>query len=563
MITRVNRTFERWTGHAREALLGTNFIDLLNPSGQLFYETRFATVLSLSGEVREVALSVRCDDLRELPILVNAIVVSGADGRPSGIRTVVFDATERQDYERQLLLARRDAEASETRVRVLQDASSAFGVATSARELADALVASASTALRASSAAVLLADGTGPLELIAGDVTALELFDAGLGALAEQAIGSGDIVTVADLDQAAAILPGLDDALHGRRLTALSIAPLRTDGRVSGVVVSLFARDRVFDTDSREIQAALARQAGQVLGRVRLQEELAHHAMHDQLTGLANRKLLEERLDAAIAAAARSRRPVSVVFVDLDGFKAINDSLGHRVGDDVLVEVASRLRSVARAGDSVARYGGDEFVVVCEDAAHDAAANIAERFRQAVRRPLDSVPPRYAIAASIGVAVWDPANGGRAEHRPVAAHRRRGDVRFEGRRPGSRHDDDDRQRHEHDAHPTRPRPATGDQMGTLTYDSTITAEFDDRLLNHLQVVIWSKLRRGEHFAFTFSERGGTGEADVGVVQPHHPDGLPVRSGGSDRAEPELGQGAHQVGQFRSGPATAARARARV
>jgi diguanylate cyclase (GGDEF)-like protein/PAS domain S-box-containing protein len=411
VITRVNRTFERWTGHAREALLGTNFIDLLNPSGQLFYETRFTTVLNLSGEVREVALSVRCDDLRELPILVNATVVSAPDGQARSIRTVVFDATERQDYERQLLLARRDAEASETRVRVLQDASSAFGVATSERELADALVASASTALRASSAAVLLADGTGPLELIAGDVTAVELFDAGLGTLAEQAIGSGDIVTVADLDQAAAILPGLDDALHGRRLTALSIAPLRTDGRVTGVVVSLFARDRVFDTDSREIQAALARQAGQVLGRVRLQEELAHHAMHDQLTGLANRKLLEERLDAAIAGAARSRRPVSVVFVDLDGFKAINDSLGHRVGDDVLIEVASRLRSVARAGDSVARYGGDEFVVVCEDAAHEAAANIAERFRQAVRRPLDSVPPRYAIAASIGVAVWDPAIG--------------------------------------------------------------------------------------------------------------------------------------------------------
>src|SRR5687768_15026398 len=90
VITRVNRTFERWTGHTREALLGTNFIDLLNPSGQLFYETRFATVLSLAGEVREVALSVRCADLRELPILVNAIIVSEADGRPRGIRTVVF-----------------------------------------------------------------------------------------------------------------------------------------------------------------------------------------------------------------------------------------------------------------------------------------------------------------------------------------------------------------------------------------------------------------------------------------------------------------------------------------
>lgn len=411
IITRVNRTFERWTGHARTALLGTAFVDLLTSSSQLFYETRYAMVLSLSGEVREVALTVSRADDGELPILVNAVVVTGADGEPARIRTVVFDATERQDYERQLLLARRDAEASEARVRVLQDASSAFGVATSAHELATALVASAGAALRATGAAVLLGDASGPLELVAGDETTLALFAAGLGALAEQAIGSGEIVTVANLDQAAAIIPGLDDALHRHRLTALSIAPLRTDERTRGVVVSLFGRDRVFAAESREIQAALARQAGQVLRRVRLQEELEHRAMHDELTGLANRKLLEEQLDAAIAAASRNRRPLSVVFVDLDGFKAINDSLGHRIGDDVLAEVASRLRSVARAGDSVARYGGDEFVIVCEDAAPDAASTIAERFRRAVRQPLDSVPPRYAVAASIGVAVWEPAQG--------------------------------------------------------------------------------------------------------------------------------------------------------
>ena len=250
---------------------------------------------------------------------------------------------------------------------------------------------------------------------MAGDETTHALLAAGLRGLAEQAIGSGEIVTVANLDQAAAIMPGLDDALHRHRLTAFSIAPLRTDERTRGVVVSLFGRDREFDDESREIQAALARQAGQVLRRVRLQEELEHRALHDQLTGLANRKLLEERLDAAIAAASRNGRPLSVVFLDLDGFKAINDSLGHRVGDDVLVEIASRLRSVARAGESVARYGGDEFVIVCEDAASEAGATIAERFRLAVRRPLESVPPGYAVAASIGVAVWEPAQSPTAD----------------------------------------------------------------------------------------------------------------------------------------------------
>ena len=412
-ITRVNRTFERWTGHHREALLGSPFVDLLTSPGQLFYETRYAMVLSLAGEVREVSLAVRCADERELPILVNAAMVTDADGRPRAVRTAVFDATERQDYERQLLLARRDAEASEARVRVLQDASSAFGLAATAQELAAALLESAGSALRASSAAVLLTDGYGPLELVEGDDITMALLPEGLVALAEQAITSGEIITLSSLAQAAAIMPGLDDALHRHRLAAVSIIPLRTDERAAGVVISLFGRDRSFDAESREIQAALARQAGQVLRRVRLQEELAHRALHDQLTGLANRKLLEEGLEAAIAAATRNRRPLSVVFVDLDGFKAINDSLGHRVGDDVLVEVAARLRSVARAGDSVARYGGDEFVIVCEDAAVDASATIAERFREAVGRPLDSVPPRYDIAASIGVAVWEP--GDRAE----------------------------------------------------------------------------------------------------------------------------------------------------
>jgi diguanylate cyclase (GGDEF)-like protein/PAS domain S-box-containing protein len=414
IITRANGTFERWTGHPAESLIGVPFADLVASSGRLFYETRYVVVLRLAGEVREVALPVRCADGSELPILINAIVVTGADGQQASIRMAVFDATERQDYERQLLAARRAAEASEARVRVLQDASSAFGAATSSKELAEALAASARTALRAAGAAVLIAEAGAVLEPVAGDEQVLTLFEAGLDELAEQAIASGDVITISNLDQAAAVMPGLDGALHRRRLAALSIAPLPSDTMPSGVVVCFFGRDRTFDDDSRNLQAALARQAAQVLRRLRLQQELEHRALHDQLTGLANRKLLEERLEAGLSAAARDDRPLSVVFLDLDGFKAINDELGHRVGDEVLIEVGARLRAVARAGDQVARYGGDEFVVVCENADHDAAAIIAERFRRDIRRPLAGVPPRYAIAASIGVATWRPVDGGAA-----------------------------------------------------------------------------------------------------------------------------------------------------
>jgi diguanylate cyclase (GGDEF)-like protein/PAS domain S-box-containing protein len=416
IITKVNSTLERWTGYSREEIVGIPFADLLTSSGRLFYETRYVVVLRLAGEVREVALSMRCADGNELPLLINANVVMGADNQPTGIRMAILDATERQDYERQLLAARREAEASEARVRVLQDASSAFGAATSSHELAEALATSAGDALRAGRAAVLFTEGRDALELVIGDEQLLTLFAAGLQELAEQAMASGDVVTISNLEQAAAVMPGLDDALHRQRVAALSVAPLR-DGAFSpaiGVVVCFLGRGRTFDEESRDLQAALARQATQVLHRVRLQQELEHRALHDELTGLANRKLLEERLEGGLSAAARNGRPLSLVFVDLDGFKAINDELGHRVGDEVLAQVAARLRSVARAGDPVARYGGDEFVVVCENADSEAGAIIAERFRQEVRKPLRGISPRYAVAASIGVATWRPVDATRA-----------------------------------------------------------------------------------------------------------------------------------------------------
>jgi diguanylate cyclase (GGDEF)-like protein/PAS domain S-box-containing protein len=411
VITRANRTFEAWTGYSAAQVIGTPFTDVLTVAGQLFYETRYATVLRLAGEVREVSLSLQCADGRDLPVLVNAIAVPAGDGRPAEIRTALFDATERQDYERQLLVARRQAEASEARVRVLQDASTAFGLATTAQELAETLLSSARSGLLAAGAAVLLEDESGRRDMYADGIQMDPLLSAGLLDLAMQAIEGDDVVTVSSLDQASAIVPELDVALQDQRLAALSIAPLRGDAGAQGVILCFFGRDQVFDAETLDIHAALARQAAQVLRRVRLQEELARRALHDQLTGLANRKLLQERLESALAAAERERRPVSVVFIDLDAFKPINDELGHRIGDEVLVEIAERLRGAARASDPVSRYGGDEFVVVCENADADAAAVIAERFRVELQRPLTSVPPAYGTAASVGVATWDPDRG--------------------------------------------------------------------------------------------------------------------------------------------------------
>jgi diguanylate cyclase (GGDEF)-like protein len=180
-------------------------------------------------------------------------------------------------------------------------------------------------------------------------------------------------------------------------------------GQPTGVVVCHFGRQRQFDEGSIELFETLARQSSHVLARIRLQNQLADLALHDQLTGLVNRKLLEERLDQTLAAVIRKQRSVSILFLDLDGFKVVNDQCGHAVGDSVLQQVSQRLREVVRSDDTIGRYGGDEFVIICDDTEEAAATVIAERIRAVVREPLTGVPDSCPISASIGIAVLGPS----------------------------------------------------------------------------------------------------------------------------------------------------------
>jgi diguanylate cyclase (GGDEF)-like protein len=180
-------------------------------------------------------------------------------------------------------------------------------------------------------------------------------------------------------------------------------------GDLTGVLV-------VDEPDGRQLSIAtrlrvlrpFADTAGAVLSSVARLEASRAQARHDPLTRLPNRAALVERLGVAIACARRENALVAVLFIDLDGFKAVNDEFGHDTGDAVLRAVAGRLVEHVRPQDAVARFGGDEFVVICEEVAdHSAAQAIAARLAGALGAPVHIGDTRVDVGASIGLVVGD------------------------------------------------------------------------------------------------------------------------------------------------------------
>jgi diguanylate cyclase (GGDEF)-like protein/PAS domain S-box-containing protein len=165
-----------------------------------------------------------------------------------------------------------------------------------------------------------------------------------------------------------------------------SAAPIHDkDGHLTGAVM-------VF----RDVGAALA-----------ASHRMSHLAQHDVLTGLPNRLLLTDRLGEAIARASRQGSLLAVLFVDVDGFKAVNDSLGHATADGVLQSIAARLTGVLRRSDTVCRYGGDEFVILLSEVEHaEDAALVARKLRDLVAEPHEVGRQQVSVTASIGISLY-------------------------------------------------------------------------------------------------------------------------------------------------------------
>ncbi len=222
------------------------------------------------------------------------------------------------------------------------------------------------------------------------------------------------------IDRASAS-PSSRDVLNRRKIDHAMVALLRGRTRLVGsLLVGSHVSARSFDQRDLHLFRSLAIQVCSTLenGRLEqsiarlteLQDQLSHQAFHDSLTDLANRALFSDRIDHALLRRARTGKPVAVLFIDLDDFKTVNDTLGHSAGDQLLIGVAERLRNSLRRPDTAARLGGDEFAVLIEDIDEPLEAEaVAERIFTALIEPFPIAGQSVTVHASIGVAISDDA----------------------------------------------------------------------------------------------------------------------------------------------------------
>jgi len=220
-----------------------------------------------------------------------------------------------------------------------------------------------------------------------------------LGVSAEQLVGTNmvDFIAAGDLERAGSVFARIE---AGEEVVNVELEHIAKDGH--RVFLGMSAYPITGDGQIVGMEGI----ARNVTEQHELQDELTHQAFHDSLTGLPNRALFFDRVDQALARSERDRSQVAVLLLDLDGFKSVNDSLGHAAGDILLVEIAGRLRSVIRAGETVARLGGDEFAMVVDGVGvRGEVVALAERVQAVFDEPFAIGDAEQQITVSLGIAI--------------------------------------------------------------------------------------------------------------------------------------------------------------
>ncbi|WP_372790257.1 EAL domain-containing protein [Paraconexibacter sp.] len=403
-ITAWNPAAERYFGYAREEILGRRGYPLISasvPDEQWAAAVREAYAMGWEGEWR-----MRRADGTTFPAWARVTQTHDDAGDVTGVVAVFTDLT--SERQAQQLLERRALQ---------HEAVAKLGER--ALEGGDPQALKA----RAVEAAARTLHGHASLLELTEDGSALEVrravgFDEDPTGTVVSAEPSGSLAGYA-LSVGRGVL---SDQLHADpRFTVET--HLRVDGSGGGMAALVQGRERVHgvlavvsphdehfgEADLRFLQS-LANVLADALDRWLAEQEQVRRALHDPLTGLPNRTLVLDRIEQALSRIDRSGEPMAVIFLDIDHFKVINDGLGHGAGDELLTLFAPRLRGAVRPSDTVGRFGGDEFVVVCENVAGEAMARqLAQRVADACAEPFRIAGLEHHVAVSVGVVVCDHA----------------------------------------------------------------------------------------------------------------------------------------------------------
>ncbi|TNM38635.1 diguanylate cyclase [Nocardioides albidus] len=396
VVSRANATLLGWLGRGYDALVGTQFADHLRAGARVVWLTHHIPRLAATGRLDAVAVDVVRADGSLLPAIVTAVLSPDpppAGGRPEVLITLI-DASERQAYERELLLARQAAERARWRMRALQRVTEACATAETEDVLAHGVAAAVAAGLELAVARVWL-DRDGALTAAAAD----SVVD-GDATWADEAPSMDSFRAWRDG------IPVLPEQTAGTRTSAA--VPLGHGGETLGVLEVVVAETWRGTPADLEVLVMMGAVIGQALARARMHARMERMALYDDLTDLPNRALFLRTVEQAVARSRRASTRLTLLFVDLDGFKGVNDTYGHAAGDQVLQECAGRIRGAVRAADLVARLGGDEFVVLCEDCSPEIAEEIAQRVRDGVREPIVLADGIAEVGASVGITTAVP-----------------------------------------------------------------------------------------------------------------------------------------------------------
>jgi diguanylate cyclase (GGDEF)-like protein len=386
-IVDANRVLLGWLGIDLADIVGRPLSDIVGPPTSLVpasaeYLVGLAEIVHSNGS----RLSV--------------FIVEGNPDADGDRHVTVVDATTQREFRESLQSRYRLVERTQKRLELVIAASIAFAETGNEAELAEVLAATTAEAYAAEESVVFLLDENLVFRQVAGTNPLVGVGDTDV--LTVRAAELRSVITISGVTEARAVATAVGDAFEATDVQAMIIAPIHQGDQALGILAAFFRHPRQFDEQAAPLADALAGQAARAISGLRLQKRLEHAAMHDETTGLPNRRLLEQQVDESRRTKGTVR---AVFFVDLDGFKNVNDQLGHQVGDQVLREVAARLVSSVRDEDVVARYGGDEFVIVCDVASEEAALELAERVRESVRAPYGMLVAELTLGASIGVSI--------------------------------------------------------------------------------------------------------------------------------------------------------------